>query len=559
MSADPVAQPPRGESFGRRLLELVTVSLSFAALTAAFTYPLITDLGGYGYKLGIPGDSQFSVWNVAWVARALIIHPLNVFDANIFYPERGALVFSETNFGAGLLGVPAYLLTGNAYVTHNSVLLLAFTLNGITAYYLARYLAGDRRAAAIAAICFAYCPYMFGHLPHIQLLMASGIPLSLLAFHRLADRPSAGRGLVLGVAVSWQAISCAYYAVFVALLIGWTIVLAAFVEGRWRDPRFWRSLSIAGLLAFVVLGGLYLPYFTLQREAGFARTLENAEQFSANWPSYLASSAIMTAWIHPLLPKWVDVLFPGMLATIAGVAGAFVAWRSGGRDRYHAVLYGTIAIGAFWLSFGPRAGLYAIFYRIVPPFSFLRAPSRFGMLVALALSMLAAVALARFLARRAMPGVTTALVLTIAIASRVTPIPLTPTPGFSPAYQVLASAPDGAVVELPIYSRQARFYRTQYMLASTVHWKPLVNAYSDYSPPSFSDRRDMLSYFPTRESLQSLASESVRYAVFHLSEYPPDEGLRQRLEQSLEEFGTYLRPLYRDEEVWLYEILGAPE
>jgi hypothetical protein len=40
-------------------------------------------------------DGQFGIWNVAWVARTLVVDPLHVFDANIFYPHRGTLAYSE--------------------------------------------------------------------------------------------------------------------------------------------------------------------------------------------------------------------------------------------------------------------------------------------------------------------------------------------------------------------------------------------------------------------------------------------------------------------------------
>ena len=43
-----------------------------------------------------------------------------------------------------------------------------------------------------------------------------------------------------------------------------------------------------------------------------------------------------------------------------------------------AAFYVVIAVLTFWLSFGPKAGLYTLFYEIVPAFSFLRAPARFG-------------------------------------------------------------------------------------------------------------------------------------------------------------------------------------
>jgi hypothetical protein len=194
-------------SWSRGLLESVLVTAGLAALTVTLTYPLAFRLTTHGYRLHVLGDQQYSVWNVAWVAHALVTDPLNVLNANIFYPHPRTLLYSEANLATGALGVPVYWLTRNAFATHNFVVLLSFVLSGLGTYYLVGYLTRDRRAAALSAIAFAFCPYVFGHLPHIQLLMTAGIPFSLLAFHRMADAPTPGRGAAMGV----QGLACAYY------------------------------------------------------------------------------------------------------------------------------------------------------------------------------------------------------------------------------------------------------------------------------------------------------------------------------------------------------------
>ena len=91
--------------------ELAVVLAVFAVLTAALTYPLAFKTGHVG-RVG-DADGQFSIWNVAWVARTLLVDPLHVYDANIVYPHRGTLAYSEGNLGTGLLAVPAYWATGN--------------------------------------------------------------------------------------------------------------------------------------------------------------------------------------------------------------------------------------------------------------------------------------------------------------------------------------------------------------------------------------------------------------------------------------------------------------
>src|SRR5260370_18944510 len=86
-------------------------------------------------------------------------------------------------------------------------------------------------------------------------------------------------------------------------------------------------------------------------------------------------------------------------------------------------------------------------------------------------------------------------------------------PRIEPAYRALASLPRGAVLELPVYSPQFAFLRTQYMLSSTVHWMPLVDAYIVYIPQDFLDNTEALGGFPSREAFASLERDRVQDAV----------------------------------------------
>ena len=52
-------------------------------------------------------------------------------------------------------------------------------------------------AAAVAAVLFAYCPFVFARTAHIQLLLIGGLPFCMLALHRLVDdQPVAGVDLL---------------------------------------------------------------------------------------------------------------------------------------------------------------------------------------------------------------------------------------------------------------------------------------------------------------------------------------------------------------------------
>jgi hypothetical protein len=536
-----------------RLREHVTVIAGALALTALFTYPIAVKPGHVGRIDN--GDGQLSIWNVAWVARTLPLDPLHVFDANIFYPQRGTLVYSESNLGAGILAIPVYWATHNPYAAHNSVVLLAFALGFVGAYSLVRYLTDDWRAAAIAGVWFAFCPIAFTRLAHIQLLMTAGLPLAMLAMHRVADRPSAGRGAALGVVMAAQALCCGYYGVFAILMVGFATVVFASTRRFWTNGTYWMAMATAACVSMAIVAPVFAPYAVFQQTTGFRRTVGQAVRYSANWSSYFASPAFAHAWLRRHLPPWNDVLFPGILVTLFGVAGVIVAVRE--RRGELSLLYGGMAILACWLSFGPAAGLYSVLYATMPWFSWLRVPSRFGLILVFALSVLGGLAVSALLRRRSRPALAFALLATCACAELLTPHNMRDVPPIEPVYTTLKTLPPGPVIEMPYFYRDFMFPRhTYYMLQSTTHWMPLVNGYSDFMPPDFLANVMTLAPFPSRDSLKLLGDRHVRYAVFH--KYWYNDPNWHDVTTRLKEFAPYLKPLYADDGTRLYEIVGTP-
>ena len=155
----------------------------------------------------------------------------------------------------------------------------------------------DRGAAVVAAICFAYCPYVFAHTPHIQLLMTAGLPFSLLALHRLVDRPSARRGFALGITMVAQALFCGYYAIFVALMVGYGVLVLA-VSVLVAFSQLLESsgpCGCSGSLSEVCCCSCPMRTSS-SRQASAARSMQRGN-IRPIGGAYLASSAYAHAWI----------------------------------------------------------------------------------------------------------------------------------------------------------------------------------------------------------------------------------------------------------------------
>lgn len=546
--------------------ELVLVVLGAVLLACLMTYPLIVGFDHVGRVDN--NDGRWSIWVVSWVAHALTTDPAQLFRANIFYPHQDALAYSEANIAAGVVGVPVWLLTKNPYATHNFVLLVSFVVSFAGAYYLCRYLTGSRQAAMVAGVLFAFCPFVFVRFAHIQLLLVGGLPFCMLAFHRLVDRTTVGRAVALGAILWLQGLACAYYGIFGGMAVGISSIVIAITRGRWREWRYWAAIGGAAVVSIALTAPFFLPYITLQRETGFARTLEGAQTYSANWAAWTASGAWAHRWA--LDPSRSEVLFPGAVALVLGLAGAFIGWQlttaaaqraaptETRLDRGVVLSYIITGLVSFWITFGPKAGLYSVLYATVPVFSFLRAPGRTGIVVALCLTVLASIAIARLLERRRHAGWMAAGLMIVAVADLVqAPIGLREAPPTPSAYQELARLPVAPVAVFPYWANNLNYHgHAEYMLASTAHWQPLINGYSDHIPQDFRDNSLVLRGFPTLESFAVLERLGARYVVFHLGRYagPSHEEVLGKIEA----FANYLRPIDKTGDVWLFEIVGWP-
>jgi hypothetical protein len=537
--------------------EAAAVVLGAVVLACVFTLPYIIHFNNAG-RLDT-NDGRWSIWVVSWVAHALTTDPAQLFRANIFYPHPNALAFSEGNIVEGAIGAPVWMLTKNPYSTHNFVFLFAFAQSFIATYFLVRRLTGDRRAAILCGIMYAFCPFAFVRQAHIQLLMVGFLPWVMLAWHRFLDRTSLPRAIELGAVMALTGLACAYYGIFAGGMIALASIWFAITQKKWRDTHYVLCVGAAAVVCIALIAPFFWPYVQMQESTGFQRTLSG--QYSANLGAWLNSSAWAHRWWAPYLPRTSEGLFPGILAIVLGCWGAtFIKERDGiGLSRDQRWYYAGLAIFTLWLTFGPAAGLYTALYYTVPVLSFVRAPVRAGIVVTLCLVVLAAPALIVLMRRKKALNTAFAILFVLVVADTYrAPLRMREAPPLPKAYSTLARLPKAPTIELPYWNQSIDFHRhAEYMLASTRHWQPLINGYSDHIPQDFRDNAIVLARFPSRESFAILEPLGARYVVLHFDLMAPQDrdDLKKRIDG---DYVNYLRPIEKDGEVWLYEIIGWP-
>jgi hypothetical protein len=139
----------------------------YFVLALLFTYPLLLSLGT---AVNDPVDPMLNTWILAWNHHALITHPAELLNANIFYPYAHTLLYSETLLLPSLILFPLAVAVDNPLLTYNLLVLLGLTSTGMSGYLLGSWLFRNRWAGLVVGIVLAFNSYTLTVLPKAQLL-----------------------------------------------------------------------------------------------------------------------------------------------------------------------------------------------------------------------------------------------------------------------------------------------------------------------------------------------------------------------------------------------------
>lgn len=299
------------------------IFVSFIGLTLVMTWPWVTHLRDAASD---PGDPYLNSWILWWDYHQTFHSPLNLFHANIFYPYRYTLAFSEHNYGIAVLFFPLFAIGLRPLTIHGLATLLGFALSGYGMFRLTRTLTGHYGAAWIAGIVFAFLPYRFGQLPHLNYLSAGWIPLLLEALVLFVRYRSRKHAAWLGVAFLMNGLSCVHWFVLTLIPLGLSFLFLIFRTGAWRDWALWRRGSIAVGLASLGLAPFLIPYQRAAELYGFVRNPEETLFYSARPIDWLVGEYRSKVWgkLNMAFRGAEKALFPGVLPPLLALAAFFL-------------------------------------------------------------------------------------------------------------------------------------------------------------------------------------------------------------------------------------------
>jgi hypothetical protein len=492
---------------------VIRAAAVFLLLTVVMTWPqaarLATDARDHH-------DVYFNLWRLRWVAHALANSPAHLFDGNIFHPEPGALTMSDAMLVEGVAGAPLLWAGLPPVLVHNVLLLGAIVMSALGMFALVRHLTRSEAAGLIAGMVFAFVPYRFEHYMHMELQWTMWIPWAFWALDRTLATGLKRYGVFCGLFIGLQMLSSIYYGIFLALLLGVASLLLLLPLRRRELTRALAALALGGVVAVAICGAYAIPYLDTRQKVG-SRPDDQIATFSARPSSYLVATPDNKLYGRMFQGRGTAErrLFTGFAALILAFGGLLLR-----RPSNTAIAYLIALVVAFEMSLGVRSYIYTFLHAHVPVFEGLRAPARLGIFVVFFLAALAAFgyatveAILRPFARRVLVTVGIAVLLAEYWVAPLTLVSYPNTP--PPLYDWLARQPPGIVAEIPMpIPHELAGADAEHAYMSTFHWKPIVNGYSGYFPPSYLHRLDRMRDFPDASSFSQLLRDGVRYIVVH--------------------------------------------
>jgi hypothetical protein len=529
-----VAFETRSET-GRVLL----VSLLYAALTALMAFPFSVHPGSL--VLADAPDTHLYLWTLAWDVHALTTNPLHIFDANIYHPYSNTLAYSENLIGSAFFAAPIIWMTGDLVLAMNLVALLSCVLCGVGAYVLARQLGFRPVSAFLSGIVFAFAPPRFFRMGQLHMTAVQWVPFALAYLHAYFDRGRPRDLRLFTLFFSLQALTSGHGAVF----LGFSALLLTAYRLAFGEPlaivRRIRDFGVSGAYLLAPAIWVVLPYQMAQRDAGLKRSLTD------EWVPAIQSFVASPSRVHVYLQSFVSsesinaaadaFLFPGFVPVLLALTLCLPQRRPDQRPlrvrlRHSAVVFYTLlALASAWIFLRPPWGLWPLIYWL-PGFNFIREPSRFMIVVMLALSVLAAAGFERLssglTARRQLASAVLVAALLLGEYASLPFAGLPYTLNIPAVDRWLDTLPRPFVVaELPVpgsgnlgaLERQ----QTRSMLHSTAHWQKTIHGYSGLRRPLHDELYRDLASFPDEQSLLDLRRVGVTHVVIHGADYTPDQ------------------------------------
>lgn len=521
--------------------------LYFFFVAVYITYPLIFHLTDFIPGLG---DELLITWIMNWNIHSFLSDPLNIFNANIFYPHHNSLAFSDAFFTLSLIAFLPVIILKEPVVAYNFSLIFSFITLGFFTYLLTYYLSKNHFSGIISGTLVAFSTFTLTRIMHLQVISIQWVPLSLL-FFLIFSKTGSFRYIILScIFFILQTLNSFLPGYF--LLFGFSFFLIYFY---FRQKNYFINFISKKIIIIILFSGVILipftiPYFSVSKEFDYIRDIRDTIHFG-NRPEYLFYSSDKTK-LQPFLlnvvyandkgPYKYDGYLGFAIFILITLSLLFRYVFKKFKNNYFNI-FTFIGIFSFILSLGPVFQWggkvikspfmiplpYALFYYLIPGFKGFRNSARWEMLTVFAMSIAIGIFIAKIFNKKSIffKATITVIICAAVILEFNAPMKfenVSKHSDFPKIYSYINTLPKDAVIaEFPIYNWDMLPYSRQELMReyfSTMHFRKMINGGSGFSPPPWQEKvRFLAREFPSKETIKELKKIGVKYIIVHGDEY----------------------------------------
>jgi hypothetical protein len=279
------------------------------------------------------GDPVFNLVALSWGSHQIRSGLPDPWNLPILFPARGVTLYSDDLPGPSLLTAGLEAAGATPVIAFNLLFVSSFALCGLGTFEVLRRNGISAAVAFLGGAMFAFSPFRWDQLSHLQILLAGFVPLVLWCFDRLLEAPTWRRAVLFLVVYTLHESGGSYLAYMIH------VPLAALLANRLGDLRRapdrtarLKILVPTGLAAGFVLTAVFFPYITASR-SGLRRFAGEIYHYGASLAAFFTPSARnlydgawTQGWRRPE-----NVLFAGILPTALLLATIAAGVRRHGR------------------------------------------------------------------------------------------------------------------------------------------------------------------------------------------------------------------------------------
>ncbi|MEM8860458.1 MAG: hypothetical protein AAGD96_19215, partial [Chloroflexota bacterium] len=515
-------------------------------------------------------DSWIFFWNDWWFRTSVAEGSNLFFTPYLFAPAGTDLTLHSSSFVTSALAYLFESFTGPV-AAYNLALLSGLWIGALGMFLLAQEHTENVASGFVAGILFTFAPYhltqVFAHAHLGSIHWWPWFLLSIFWLFKTSKWQYALFASLFGALTFWTGLQLAILLAFLTLFY----LLITFERSAWT-ARNVILLTTAGFVTVVLCSPYLIQLFVSRGELAAATTFfDDGSLKQTDVLAYIIPPTYHPLWGIGFVPFYENfvanrayVPYLGLTSIVLAIVAA-VRFRQARYWLIGTIVWISLALGTQFRFNGTVTDFPLPFDLIndVFPFSALRSPDRFNLLVVFSLSMIVGYAIKAIPNTNNRLGIIGLISGLLVLEFLVFPLPTHELPGYSEFYETLAEVEsDEAVFDYPAGYSNAKIW----LYYQTIHEKPTVDGHLsryDQSTYQFIAESPLAQALYANESspgnmmipvaetvtppVDDFLNNNIRYVIHHL-EYS-DEIQKEHLYKTL----PYV-PIYKDEVIEVFDL-----